>query len=376
MISFRQIHILRIDNSLFAGTHFVLDLVDQLSRLLVAGDVKEHHHTPEDAVENGEDAVHGRILFVLSDGAADKAGEGERENDEEGPLADGCRRLLCLVCSLQCWVVVSCPGGLYQGEGGDHQDQYGDVLSVHQPLVHLKPAVVSPSVVVVLEAHVEEDDEGGHSPADDDVLLGCQHSVLLDDAGHQSVQVDPLQEHEGEADSEEVVYGDGDDLAVSDGPAVEGVVLLTEVEGGQEADVGTQQGELLAHVDDSTRCPDTEAEEEDQGDAEKGDDESAGALAEASRHRLDCRLHGGGGTWCWGGGWRHDAAAVVRLHHSPHLTDALYHGVLRGAPVSQTLRKLGTLVSEARVGAVGVVPELRVVGVVSPGVTSSGECHN
>ena len=134
-----------------------------------------------------------------------------------------------------------------------------------------------------------------------------------------------FKEHESEAGGEEVVYGDGDDLAVSDGPAVEGVLLLTEVEGGQQADVGTQQGELLAHVDDSARCPDTEAEEEDQGDAEKGDDESAGALTEASRHRLDCRLHGGGGTWCWGGGWRHDAAAVVRLHHRPHLALALYH---------------------------------------------------
>ena len=78
MISFRQIHILRIDNSLFAGTHFVLDLVDQLPRLLVAGDVKEHHDSTEDSVEDGEDPVHGRVLFVLSNSSTHETGEGQR----------------------------------------------------------------------------------------------------------------------------------------------------------------------------------------------------------------------------------------------------------------------------------------------------------
>ena len=78
--------------------------------------------------------------------------------------------------------------------------------------------MVDAPIVVVLKAHVEEDDEGRHAPAYHDVLLGGQHSVLLNDARHQSVEVDPLQEHEGEADSEEVMNGDGDDLALSDWP--------------------------------------------------------------------------------------------------------------------------------------------------------------
>ena len=35
---------------------------------------------------------------------------------------------------------------------------------LHQAGVHVEPAVVDAPVVVVLEAHVEQDDEGGHAP--------------------------------------------------------------------------------------------------------------------------------------------------------------------------------------------------------------------
>ena len=45
------------------------------------------------------------------------------------------------------------------------------------------------------------------------------------------------------------MYGDGDDLALCDGSAVQGVLLLAAVEGGQHAAVGRQQGQLLTHVD-------------------------------------------------------------------------------------------------------------------------------
>ena len=201
MIIFNQIYVChyQVFISLFARTHLGLDVVDELSSFLVAGDVKEHDDPAQDTIEDGEDSVHGGVLFVLSNGAAHKAGEGEGENNQERPLTDGSRSLLCLVCSLQSRIVVSCPGRLYEGEGGDHQDEDGDVLAVHQTLVHLEPAVVGPAVVVVLEAHVEQDDEGRHAPAYHDVLLGGQHSILLDDAGHQSVEVDTFQEHEGEA---------------------------------------------------------------------------------------------------------------------------------------------------------------------------------
>ena len=203
--------------------------------------------------------------------------------------------------------------------------------------------MVGAPVVLVLEAHVEEDDEGWQPPADHDVLLGGQHSILLDDAGHQSVEVDTLQEHEGEADCEEVVDGDGDDLALSDGPTVQRVDLLTGVEGWQHADVGTEQGQLLTHVDHTAGGPDPEAEEEDQGHSQEGDDQGAGALAEAPRDGLDGGGHGGDWSWCGSGGGRDDTAAVVRLHHSPHLTDALNHGVLGGAPVCDALGELGAL---------------------------------
>ena len=137
----------------------------------------------------------------------------------------------------------------------------------------------------------------------------------------------------------------------------------------------SQERELLTHVDNSARGPDTEAEEEYEGDAEEGDDDGAGALAEAARDGLDGSRHGGDGARCGGGGGRDDTAAVVRLHDGPHLTDALYDGVLGCAAVSETLGELGALVSEAGVGAVGVVPQLRIVGIVSPGVAGPAGSH-
>ena len=45
---------------------------------------------------------------------------------------------------------------------GEDDDQDDDVL--HEASVHVEPAVVDASIVVVLKAHVEEDDEGRHAP--------------------------------------------------------------------------------------------------------------------------------------------------------------------------------------------------------------------
>ena len=45
----------------------------------------------------------------------------------------------------------------------DDQDVEDDD-DLHQACVHVKPAVVDAPVVVVLEAHVEQDDEGRHTP--------------------------------------------------------------------------------------------------------------------------------------------------------------------------------------------------------------------
>ena len=39
------------------------------------------------------------------------------------------------------------------------------VANLHQACVHIEPAVIDTAVVVVLEAHVEEDDEGWHAPS-------------------------------------------------------------------------------------------------------------------------------------------------------------------------------------------------------------------
>ena len=165
--------------------------------------------------------------------------------------------------------------------------------------------------------------------------------------------------------------GDGDDLALSDWPAVQRIHLLTGVEGWQHADVGEQQGQLLTHVDHPARGPDTEAEEQEQGHSQEDDDDSAGALAQTPRDGLDGGGHGGDGPRCWSGGRRNYAAAVVRLHHGPHLTDALNHSVLGGAAVGEALGKLGALVGQTGVRTVGVVPQLGILGVVTPGVTGS-----
>ena len=137
--------------------------------------------------------------------------------------------------------------------------------------------------------------------------------------------------------------GDGDDFALSDRPAVQRIHLLTGVQGWQHADVGEQQGQLLTHVDHPAGSPDTEAEEQEQGHTQEDDDHSAGALAQTPRDGLDGGGHGGDGPGGGSGGGRDDTAAVVRLHHSPHLTDALNHSVLGGAPVCEALGKLRAL---------------------------------
>ena len=45
--------------------------------LLVAGDVEEHHHSTQDAIQDSENPVHRWILLVLSYGATNKASEGK-----------------------------------------------------------------------------------------------------------------------------------------------------------------------------------------------------------------------------------------------------------------------------------------------------------
>ena len=42
--------------------------------------------------------------------------------------------------------------------------EFSPRLDLHEAGVHVEPAVVDAPVVVVLEAHVEQDDEGWHAP--------------------------------------------------------------------------------------------------------------------------------------------------------------------------------------------------------------------
>ena len=131
-------------------------------------------------------------------------------------------------------------------------------------------------------------------------------------------------------------------------------------------------------MDDSGGSEDPEDEEEYEGDTKEHDDEGGGTLAHAPGHRLHLRRHGGHWPGRGGGGrrnWKEQpsensnmeyvstkyqfkvveddkayflvalsyAAAVVRLHHSSHLTLALYHLVLLCATGGDALGKLGTL---------------------------------
>ena len=53
---------------------------------------------------------------------------------------------------------------------GDEDNDYEAILglivdNLHQACVHIEPAVIDTAVVVVLEAHVEQDDEGWHAPS-------------------------------------------------------------------------------------------------------------------------------------------------------------------------------------------------------------------
>ena len=63
----------------------------------------------------------------------------------------------------------------------DQDDQDDDDL--HQAGVHVEPAVVDAPVVVVLEAHVEQDDEGRHAPPNLKITISTSVSHHL----HQHV---------------------------------------------------------------------------------------------------------------------------------------------------------------------------------------------
>ena len=189
-------------------------------------------------------------MFILCDGACDVAGKDEGKDDEEGALADLGRRPVHLISVLQRGEVVGGTGRLDQCEADhDHHDD-GDVLAVEKAGVHGQPAVVLCPVALVLEAHVEENDEGGDAPADDNVLLSGEEAALLDYAGDHGVHMEGLKQEEGEGHGEKVVDEDGKDAAF-DGHRF-------PVGRGEEADVGRQQGYLLAHLDDAVRVKDLE----------------------------------------------------------------------------------------------------------------------
>ena len=64
----------------------------------------------------------------------------------------------------------------------DQHDQYDpdveDDDDLHQAGVHVEPAVVDAPVVVVLEAHVEQDDEGRHAPPNLKITISISAGIL------------------------------------------------------------------------------------------------------------------------------------------------------------------------------------------------------
>lgn len=74
-------------------------------------------------------------------------------------------------------------------------------------------SLIEASIFVINETHREEDDKGGHAPANGHVLGFSEHAPLLDDTCHQGVHVKGLQQHEHEARSEEEVKQDGYEAA-------------------------------------------------------------------------------------------------------------------------------------------------------------------
>ena len=104
--------------------------------------------------------------------------------------------------------------------------------------------------------------------------------------------------------------------------------------------------DLLTHVDHSAGSPDTEHQEQEDGDGEEYDDQCGGSLAQPPSDCLDLSLHGGHWSGGRGGGGWHNAAAVVCLHHHPHLTLTLDDLVLRGAVPGDALCKLGALTTQ------------------------------
>ena len=82
-----------------------------------------------------------------------------------------------------------------------------------------------------------------------------------------------LQKHEHKADGEEIMNSDGDDLAGGDRFAVLRILLLTVVQRGHHAQVGAQEGQLLAHVDHTGRVEYAEHEEQEQRDGQEHNDQ-------------------------------------------------------------------------------------------------------
>ena len=90
-------------------------------------------------------------LFICCNGATNKAGKSQRQNDQKSPLTNsGCCLLnlefiantkfqkhsqnfkLYLAGALQCWILIRRPRGFNQGEGGHSEHDDGHVLTIHQ----------------------------------------------------------------------------------------------------------------------------------------------------------------------------------------------------------------------------------------------------
>ena len=107
----------------------------------------------------------------------DKRCKYERHDDDESALQDLGRGPLLLVDVVEL-LVVARARSLDDAQGEDKDNGQRDVQSVDQVGVHGQEAVVLPAKVVVLEAHVEEDDDEGAAPADEHVLTAGQQAVL------------------------------------------------------------------------------------------------------------------------------------------------------------------------------------------------------
>merc|ERR1712113_22472 len=109
--------------------------------------MEKENDPASDTIDDSESAVESEVLLVFSQCSKNKARKDERENDEKCSLTYGCSCSVNFTPVLESRIIIRSSRCFNQSECSHHHADNRNVLTVHQTLVHLEPAVVLPTVV-------------------------------------------------------------------------------------------------------------------------------------------------------------------------------------------------------------------------------------